>query len=267
MAKKLAREAGSKKNKYYKNKKFFDEEQETSPEIDILANSFKHSTKMKNSLSMDEPFKWTDKQLELIKTMSDYRSKAVFVEGPAGTGKSVCAMFSALQLLNKDKIEKIIYIRSVVESSYSHLGYLPGDKKSKVEEWFQTAFEACSNFVAEPELRELEESGKIEFAPIGFLRGRNFKNCVIIVEECQNIYYKELLTILTRCADNCKIFLMGDSHQTDIKISGEFERVYSKLLDEKAQEYGIHFRRFDVSDIKRSELVKFLVERLEIYGK
>jgi len=223
--------------------------------------------KLKGDILLSEPFDWTEKQSELIKLMLNINSRAIFVEGPAGTGKSVCAMYAALNLLNRQKINKIVYIRSVVESSQAHLGYLPGSKNDKVEEWFQTAFEACSNFITEEELAEFRKSDKIEFAPISYLRGRNFKDCVIIVEESQNILYKELLTILTRCADNCKIFLMGDSLQTDIKQHNQFSSVYEKLLDAEAQNYGIHVRTFGVEDIKRSELVKFLVERLEIYKK
>jgi phosphate starvation-inducible PhoH-like protein len=226
----------------------------------------KVSRKGRNQL-LYQPFEWTEKQKELISLMCNYHTRCVFVEGPAGTGKSVCAIYAALDLLNKDKIEKIIYIRSVVESANSHLGFLPGDKNEKTEEWFQTAFEACSNFISEDEIQELRCTGRIEFAPINFLRGRNFNNCVIIVEETQNILYKEQLTILTRCADNCRIFLMGDSYQADIKQQEQFKQVYSKLNDEEAQKFGIHVRTFDPSDIKRSPLVKFLVERLEIYGK
>jgi phosphate starvation-inducible PhoH-like protein len=223
--------------------------------------------KMKSAMLLYQPFEWTEKQKELIDVMVDYHTNAVFVEGPAGTGKSVCAMYSALELLTHNKIEKIVYIRSVVESSQAHLGYLPGDKSAKVSEWFQTAFEACSNFVTQQELESLEKEGRIEFAPISFLRGRNFKNCVIIVEECQNISYKEHLTILTRCADNCRIFLMGDSYQTDIKEKDQFKKVYEKLMGEDSVEHNIHVRFFSAEDIKRSELVKFLVEKLDIYKK
>lgn len=214
-----------------------------------------------------QPFEWTEKQQELISLMTDYRTRCVFIEGPAGSGKSVCAMYSALNLLFKDKIKKIIYIRSVVESAQSHLGYLPGDKAEKTEEWFQTAFEACSNFISEDELMQLKKDQRIEFAPINFLRGRNFKDAVILVEESQNITYKEHITILTRCADNCKIFLMGDSCQTDIKQVDQFRSIYQRLNDEEAQSHGIHTRLFGPEDIKRSDLVKFLVERLEIYKK
>jgi phosphate starvation-inducible PhoH-like protein len=221
--------------------------------------------KIKSDMLLFEPFTWTDKQKELISIMEDYHTNAVFVEGPAGTGKSVCAMYSALQLLTHNKVEKIVYIRSVVESSQAHLGYLPGDKDAKVHEWFQTAFEACSNFISESELQDLVKAGKLEFAPISFLRGRNFKNCVIIVEECQNISYKEHLTILTRCADNCRIFLMGDSYQTDIKEKDQFRKVYEKLSDDDSIAHHIFVRTFGPEDIRRSELVKFLVEKLDIY--
>lgn len=223
--------------------------------------------KMKEGTLMFQPWDWTEKQQELIDVMTNHHTNAVFVEGPAGTGKSVCAMYSALQLLTNRTIEKIVYIRSVVESSQAHLGYLPGDKSAKVQEWFQTAFEACSNFLTPDELKVLEKKGQIEFAPISFLRGRNFKNCVIIVEECQNISYKEHLTILTRCADNCRIFLMGDSYQTDIKEKDQFKKVYERLMEQDAIDHNIHVRFFSAEDIKRSELVKFLVEKLDIYKR
>ena len=225
------------------------------------------SKRLKGNMLLAQPFEWTDKQKELIGTMVDYNTKAVFVEGPAGCGKSVCAIYAALNLLNQEKVEKIIYIRSVVESSQSHLGFLPGDAQQKTSEWFRTAFEACSNFLLDSEIEELVKSGRIEFAPISFLRGRNFKNAVIIVEECQNIYYKEHITILTRCADNCRIFLMGDSRQTDIKKENEFSNIYEKLMDMEAIEQNIHVRFFGPEDIKRSPLVRFLVERLEVYKR
>lgn len=231
------------------------------------ANIKEAKKKIRGDILLSIPFDWTDKQKELILLMTHAHTQCVFVEGPAGTGKSVCAMFSALDLLRRKKIEKIIYVRSVVESAQAHLGFLPGTKEDKTEEWFQTAFEACSNFLTPEELIEIKASEKIEFVPINFLRGRNFKNCVVLVEEAQNIVYKEHITILTRCADNCRIFVMGDSYQSDIKQPDQFSAIYEKLQDEEAETHGIFYREFDASDIKRSPLVQFIVERLEIYRK
>lgn len=231
------------------------------------ANIKEVKRKIRSDLLLSQPFEWTPKQKDLISLMTDKNTRCIFVEGPAGCGKSVCAMFAALDLLRRNAVEKIIYVRSVVESAAAHLGFLPGSKEEKTEEWFQTAFEACSNFINEDELRAIKDNKKLEFVPINFLRGRNFKNAVVLVEESQNILYKEHVTILTRCAENCKIFLMGDSLQSDIKSEEQFAKVYDRLKDEEAEKFGIFFRQFDPSDIKRSEFVKFLVERLEIYRK
>lgn len=231
------------------------------------ANIREVKRKLRGDILLSLPFEWTEKQKEVISLMTNYKTKCVLVEGPAGCGKSVCAMYSALDLLRKNAVEKIIYVRSVVESAQAHLGFLPGTKEEKTEEWFQTAFEACSNFITEDELKVFRDSKQIEFVPINFLRGRNFKNCVVIVEEAQNIVYKEHITILTRCADKCKVFVLGDSYQSDIKEKDSFKSIYDKLKDEAAQEFGIFYRGFEPSDIKRSEFVRFLVERLEVYNK
>ena len=110
--------------------------------------------------------------------------------------------------------------------------------------------------------RELLEKGRIQSMPINFLRGANWIDKVVIADEAQNFTFKELTTLITRIGHNTKLFICGDTMQSDINGKTGFQGLYQLFNDAQSQSKGIECFEFDENDIKRSVILKFIVSRL-----
>lgn len=163
----------------------------------------------------------TPKTKNQEKVFSGFDNNNLVLTGAAGTGKTFIALYLALQdlLLNKDTDkEKIIIVRSAVPSR--DMGFLPGNSKEKMTEYekpymgiFHDLFEGEGMNV----YRRLKEHGKLQFVSTSFLRGITTSNAHVIFDEIQNMSYQELDTGLTRIGKRCKVMLIGDLEQTDLK--------------------------------------------------
>lgn len=229
-------------------------------------------TKLDNSPQVTQPpaikkmlnikqFKWTEKQKKLIELAMDKKTKLVFISGPAGTSKSSCAIYCALELLNKKTAKQILYVRSPVESGRS-LGFRKGSDDEKMAPYAQPLYDKLDEFLSNADIKYLEDDGKIEVTTVGYLRGRSLPARVLILDEASSCTYKEIYTFITRGGEFSKIFVCGDYAQADINNPG-FKKIAQKFNDEESKENGIQTFEFDRSDIIRSALVKFIVEKLD----
>lgn len=139
----------------------------------------------------------------------------VTLTGIAGSGKTFLTLMSALSGLNEGRYERIVVTRSL-QPVGREIGFLPGNIKDKMDPWvspivdnFRHAFKDVNYF----EL--MQEKGKVEVAPLAFIRGRTFNNSFIIMDESQNATIHELKTIITRVGEGSKIVLLGDIEQID----------------------------------------------------
>ena len=105
----------------------------------------------------------------------------------------------------------------------------------------------------------LEDQGYIEAFPVNFLRGATWNDKVIIADEAQNYSTKELVTLLTRIGEGTKMFICGDSMQSDIGMKSGFTKIYDLFKSEESERKGIHCFEFDEKDIVRSEILKYIV--------
>ena len=112
------------------------------------------------------------------------------------------------------------------------------------------------------DIRFLREKNLFNCIPVNYIRGANWNDTIVIIDEAQNFSYNELLTTLTRIGDNSKIIICGDIMQSDINNSG-FSKIFNCFDDEESLENGVICKKFTVKDIKRSEIVKFIVSKLE----
>lgn len=142
----------------------------------------------------------------------------VVCTGPAGTGKTMFACFEAVRSLKNDEspIQKIIITRPTVMAD-DELGFLPGEINSKMEPWtrpiFDYLYEAASS---RQEVHIWLKEGLLEVLPLGYMRGRTFKNSFILGDECQNIQISTMKMLLTRLGENSKIVIVGDPDQSDL---------------------------------------------------
>lgn len=208
---------------------------------------------------------WTDKQKEFFKIALNHNTKIVFVNGPAGTSKSLLAVYCGLQLLNMKAISDIMYLRSAVESSDSKLGYLPGTAEDKLRFYNLPFLDKLDELLPTTRAEKLEQEGRISMFPVNFARGMNWKSKCIILDEAQNSSLKEITTVLTRLGEGSRCFVLADPMQTDLRnrdAIGGFEKLYKTFTDQESQAMGIHTFAFDEDDIMRSELCKYIVKKV-----
>ena len=211
-------------------------------------------------------FPWTQKQKEFFKIALDKDTKIIFVKGPAGTSKTLLAVYCALQLLNMKCNSDIMYLRSAVESSDRSLGFLPGSAEDKLRFFNLPFLDKLEELLVERRVSKLEEEGRISMFPVNFARGMNWAAKGIILDEAQNSTIKEITTVLTRMGEGSRCFILADPMQTDIKnenIQGGFEKMHKVFSDQESEENGVRVFEFSEEDVMRSELVKFLTKKLK----
>jgi phosphate starvation-inducible PhoH-like protein len=211
-------------------------------------------------------FPWTEKQKDFFKIALDHSTKVIFVNGPAGTSKTLLSVYCGLQLLNMKAIDDIMYLRSAVESSDRSLGYLPGDANEKLRFYNLPLLDKLDELLAESTAQKLEEQKRVAMFPVNFARGMNWKNKCVILDEAQNSSFKEIVTVLTRMGEGCRCFVLADPMQTDLKnenIRGGFEELSRVFSDEESMNMGVHSFEFTEDDVMRSELVKFITKKLK----
>lgn len=192
------------------------------------------------------------------KFFDSYRQGDYFValHGVAGTGKTFCALYKALEeVLDKSNtFDKIIIVRSAVQSR--EIGHLPGDVGEKMEIYEQPYRQICETLFGRKDAwSRLEEQGYVQFISTSFIRGMSFDDAIIIVDEMQNMNFEEIDTVMTRVGYRSKIIWCGDYRQTDLKKNNDKSGLL-KFFD-IAHHMGAFTRiEFTPDDIVRSSLVK-----------
>jgi phosphate starvation-inducible PhoH-like protein len=181
----------------------------------------------------------------------------VALHGVAGTGKTFCALYKALEeVLDKNNpFGKIIIVRSAVQGR--EIGHLPGDVTEKMEIYQQPYVQICETlFGRKDAYARLSEQNHIEFISTSFIRGMSFDDAIIIVDECQNLTWEEIHTVMTRVGYRSKIMWCGDYRQTDIDKKKTDMSGLIKFLN-VASLMKSHTRiEFTVDDIVRSSIVR-----------
>ena len=201
----------------------------------------------------------------LPKTPNQERMFADFFEGynilnigSAGSGKTVCALYLALQKLITNEVEKIVIVRSA--TSIRPQGFLPGTLAEK-EEVYTLPYKQLVNFLFHNDTawESLTKRGHIEFITTSYIRGLTFENSIIVFDELQNTDVSECYTLLTRLGEGCRIIICGDFKQNDIERKREFSSFgWIVRLLEKVPDY-FRIISFTHDDIVRSDLVKQLI--------
>lgn len=181
----------------------------------------------------------------------------VALHGVAGTGKTFCAVYKALEeVLDKSNpFKKIIIVRSAVQSR--EMGHLPGDVNEKMEIFQQPYQQICETlFDRKDAYQRLTEQGYIEFISTSFIRGMSFDDAIIIVDEMQNLTFEEIDTVMTRVGYRSKILWCGDYRQTDLNKKRNDMSGILKFFDIAYHMGAFTKIEFTADDIVRSSLVK-----------
>lgn len=210
-------------------------------------------------------FKWTEKQKQLIETIKSKDCQLIFISGPAGSSKTLSSIYSLLYLLNERKISDITYIRSAVESSDSHIGFLPGTIDEKMQFYEIPLIDKLNELLPRQQVEQLMKDERVTSFPPNFCRGLSFNAKGIVLDEGQNSSYKEILTLITRLGKFCKCIVLADPEQTDLKNGnrGGFEKLFEVFDNEESRANGIYTFRFTEDDIVRSGLCQYIVKKVK----
>lgn len=210
---------------------------------------------------------WTEKQKAFIELATHKDTRVIFLSAPAGTSKTALAVYCALALMNLKKASELIYVRSIVESASNTLGSLPGEAHDKFKPFAMPLVDKLEEFLCSGDIKKLFIDERIKPIPVNYLRGASYNANCIIVDEAQNLSTKELITAVTRIGKFSKFFILGDPMQTDLRNREQsgFKPMFDIFNDEESQKQGIFCVQFGKEDIMRSELLKFIVEKLEVY--
>ena len=197
--------------------------------------------------------------------------KMIYAYGVAGTGKTFIALYKALRdvLGETTPYEKIYIVRSLVATR--EIGFLPGDHEDKsslyqipYKNMVQAMFEMPDDNSYDMLYDNLKAQETISFWSTSFIRGTTLDNAIVIIDECQNLNFHELDSIITRVGQDSKIIFCGDAAQTDLLKNNErtgildFQRIIQNMDEFSLVEFGI-------DDIVRSGLVRsYLVSKINL---
>jgi phosphate starvation-inducible protein PhoH len=202
-----------------------------------------------------------ESQEEYARLLKNKNKKIVIATGPAGTGKTLFATEYGIKCFLLGSYEKLIFTRPSV-SVDEDLGYLPGTLEEKMAPWVRPIYDVLYNFVSPKEVTMMMEDKIIEIAPLGYMRGRTFKNCWIVADEMQNSSVSQMKMLLTRLGENSRLIITGDLEQYDKpnELNG-LEDFLSKFKGKRSS--SITSFEFQRRDIQREDVVK---EILDIYS-
>ncbi len=200
----------------------------------------------------------TRNQEEYIRAIED--NDVTLCTGPAGTGKTAVSVGLACDYLLDGRVEKIVVTRPVIESGRG-LGFLPGTFEEKIHPYLIPVLEEMEYRLNTNRVQAYRDEGKIEVCPLEYMRGRNFHNCFMILDEAQNATFEQLKMFVTRIGWNSKAVINGDMDQTDLvhASQGGLDTFLYRLDDIN----GVGIAELTEADIIRNKIISKILNALD----
>ncbi len=196
----------------------------------------------------------SDGQKTLMEAME--RHNLVMAIGPAGSGKTYLAICAAVEAFDKGKVDRIILSRPAVEAG-EKIGFLPGDLQDKMSPYLRPLYDSLNDRLGLKRLKNLVDTGEIEIAPIGYMRGRTLNNAFVVIDEAQNCTYGQIKMIVSRLGWNSTMVITGDPDQSDLLEGISGLRDMAERLEKLS---GVAVCRLKDKDIVRHPLVAKMLE-------
>ncbi len=187
-----------------------------------------------------------------------------FGVGPAGTGKTYLAVACAVDMLERNEIERILLVRPAVEAG-EKLGFLPGDLTQKIDPYLRPLYDALYEMLGFEKVGKLLERQIIEVAPLAYMRGRTLNNSFVILDEAQNTTPEQMKMFLTRLGFGSRAVITGDMSQVDLPRGTKSGLSQALAILSPIQE--IHITKFDSKDVVRHHLVQKIVEAYDAFDE
>ena len=238
-------------------------------DIDLSYLIEKPDKKKKKDKKLPQYLPRTENQKKYVELLNDPENAIIAVVGPAGSGKTLFACTTAIQLLQTGKVREIVLTRPMISVEEEEFGFLPGDVVTKMDPWTRPIFDIFKEFYTPLQITEMIQQETIEVAPLAFMRGRTFHESFIIADEMQNSSPNQMLMLSTRIGNGSKMVITGDLQQSDrvsgINGLGDFLnkfRVWNTRVN--STEIGlIEMRQIDVS---RSKTVSTILDFYQMSG-
>jgi predicted ribonuclease YlaK len=240
----------------------------------VSSISNNHQRRNKKTLNVEllhKMFPLTDKQADLFRSYEE--GKNILAYGSAGTGKTHVILYNALKdvLNERSPYDKILLFRSTVQSL--DIGFIPGtigEKIAPFESPYKNMVKTMFDLPTDEDFNilygQMKNEDLLDFMCVSFLRGETFDNCIMIVDECQNLNYHQLSTIITRVGQDTKIFFAGEFKQSDLTKQNDKKGFldFASVLKEMP---SFDLIEFGIEDVVRSGLVKeFLLAEHKVFS-
>ena len=185
----------------------------------------------------------------LFDMLKDKTSKIKLVTGRFGSGKTLSMVYAALELIEKGKFDRIVWVRNnVAVKDAPDIGFLPGDDLAKLKPFLGPFLDHAGG---EDGAKRLIEEDKLWVIPLGHLRGRSLKNCILLCTECENFTKEHIQLLMGRIDEGSQLWLDGDLKQRDKQIfekSAGIEKLVERLSGEKLFAY-VHLKKSERSEV------------------
>ncbi len=230
-----------------------------------------HVKQFKNDISVSKFKCKTKNQSAIVKSIIDKNTTITIVHGKPGTGKTYSAIQGALKAFKNDRDKTKIYLTKSVktlDNKSEDIGFLKGTMEEKVAP-FLFSYDFNFKQIINPTVYNTARQAQvIEFLPLAYIRGIGLNNCIIILDEAQNINNSILRTVLSRIGQNCKLIILGDTQQKD-SSSGQTSGL-EFLIDNFQDINGFDVIEMTKEDQSRADIINQIEDRyddLEKKGK
>jgi len=182
-------------------------------------------------------------------------------QGPAGSGKTFIATSIACEKLLSNEVSRIVLTRPVVEAG-EKLGFLPGTLEEKIHPYLLPLLDGLNYHLGPKIVQDFLAEGKIEIAPLAYMRGRTFDNCFVILDEAENTTKEQMKLFLTRIGNNTIMAVNGDHTQSDLDKRTENGLTWA-VRKLRGREKEINVIEFTKNDIVRNALISAILTHLE----
>jgi phosphate starvation-inducible PhoH-like protein len=236
-------------------------------EIEQMSKFIKQEKSKNLSFKIKSKFK-NQKQKSMYDAI--LANRITFIQGSAGTGKTFIALMTALELLKNKKIGQIILTKPIVEVSKS-IGFLKGTLEEKTSVYFNHFYDNVNKIIGYEQACYLKDNGFVVESVLNFMRGMTFDNldengkslgAIVILDEAQNTNVHEMKTFISRMGEDCKLIIMGDVEQSDLKLSYVDKNGLKDAIDRFKDMNNIGYVEFTDDDIVRDP---FLIEIMKRY--
>jgi phosphate starvation-inducible PhoH-like protein len=211
------------------------------------------------------------KKIKLTQSQEEFKSKIIdntitFGIGPAGSSKTFTACYTALQLYKEGKYDKI-FITKPIQESGENLGFLPGELEEKISVYAYSFWDTFDQLADTKDIQHLRSNNFIEFRPLAYMRGTTMRNAIMILDEAQNLDFRQLMLYVTRLGANSKIIITGDVSQHDIRMDTVGLLHFTKMIDGTLNNLkpidGVGVHEFTTKDVVRNPILIEITDRYE----